>query len=73
MIKKMLFDTWSQIKCLINNCVWCKGVQCSVVSELKQIKISSLKCWIVTFEMEISFVKPYLCAHHVPNHSNMRL
>jgi hypothetical protein len=49
--------------------VWCKGVQCSVISELKEIKISNLKSWVITFEIERSFVKPYLCTHHVPNHS----
>jgi hypothetical protein len=27
--------------------VWCKGVQCSVIGELKEIKISSLKSWTV--------------------------
>jgi hypothetical protein len=52
--------------------VWCKGVQCSMISELKQIKISSLKSWTITFEMKKSFVKPYLCTHHVPNHSKWK-
>jgi hypothetical protein len=27
--------------------VWCKGVQHSMMDELKQIRISSLKSWII--------------------------
>jgi hypothetical protein len=41
--------------------VWCKGVQCSVMGELKQIKISSLKYFdhcIFASGMKRSFVKP---------------
>jgi hypothetical protein len=52
--------------------IWCKGVQCLVINELKQIKISSWKFWIVVFEIERSFVKPYLCTHHVLNHSKWK-
>jgi hypothetical protein len=43
-----------------------------MISELKEIKIASFKSWIVAFEIERSFVKLYLCTHHVPNHSKWR-
>ncbi len=49
-----------------------KGFNVLVISELKQIKISSLQSWIVVFEIEKSFVKPYLYTHHIPNHSKWR-
>jgi len=33
--------------------VWCKGIQCSMMGELKQIKISSLKPLIIaSFPLE---------------------
>jgi hypothetical protein len=42
-------------------CVWCKGVQCLVMGEFKQIKIWSLKYFdhcIFASGMKRSFVKP---------------
>jgi len=40
--------------------VWCKGVRCSVMGELKKFKVSSLRSLIDAFGIERSSVIPYL-------------
>jgi hypothetical protein len=46
--------------------VWCKGIQCLVVGELKHIKISSLKSLIIAslfMEYKEVLTSPSLCTH----------
>jgi hypothetical protein len=54
--------------------VWCKGIQCSMMGELKHIKISSLKSLIIAslfMEYKEVLTSSSWCTHHVFNYSKL--